>query len=290
MQFRFINISVLFLMLLTTFTSCEPDPIDIELPPHEAKLVVSSQVIPGRGLVVNVSKSISMLNAPADSLAQDSVFLSSLLVDHAFVRVTAGGTTEVLQRVAPGTYASFNIPLADNEQYALYVKDSVSGQECSATAQLMPAVDFEAVQPVLKRTATDTTVYLHYTLSDPAESANFYLVNVVTARRKKSSELKDRFGLKKFEHQMFLLQDKDFNGTRYSAEQRLDVKAQDTIFVSLTNISQQYHHYLSVYLKSANVYNQLTGEPINFQTNVHNGYGFFNMTSPSVTSFMLSDY
>ncbi|MGQ0828591.1 MAG: DUF4249 family protein, partial [Bacteroidota bacterium] len=68
------------------------------------------------------------------------------------------------------------------------------------------------------------------------------------------------------------------------------VKASDTIAVELAHISKGYYEFLTAYKRSSKLINQLTGEPINYPSNVQNGYGYFNAHYPDGKIFFLKDY
>ena len=88
-----------------------------------------------------------------------------------------------------------------------------------------------------------------------------------------------------------MLSDKEMSGGLYEEVRKLhNVKRTDTIAVTLSNISEGYYKFLSTYLKSGNIINQITGEPIDYPTNVNNGYGYFSAHYPDVKIFDLGKY
>jgi Domain of unknown function (DUF4249) len=61
----------------------------------------------------------------------------------------------------------------------------------------------------------------------------------------------------------------------------------DTVAIVLANISEAYYNYLQDGIDGQNSISALVSEPLNFPTNVQNGYGFFNLQVPDVRVFQL---
>src|SRR5688572_22528139 len=175
---------LVWLLLGVILFSCEPDPIGIDLPAHEPKLVISTQILPRNFMVVQVSKSFSSLAGKSDSLSLDSTFLQSLIINHALVQISGNGNTEILRRVGPGLYLSRRIMKEYGQHYSLFVKDSVSGLECTAATVMLPTVQFDNVKPTINRTAKDTAVTLEFELTDPGTERNFFMITYAGASRK----------------------------------------------------------------------------------------------------------
>jgi hypothetical protein len=89
-----------------------------------------------------------------------------------------------------------------------------------------------------------------------------------------------------------LISDKTFENNLYIHTKKLksEIQPSDTIAVTLSNISEGYFKFLTAYRKSGSLFNQITGEPIDYPTNVVNGYGYFNTYYPDVRVFDLSVY
>ena len=73
----------------------------------------------------------------------------------------------------------------------------------------------------------------------------------------------------------------NFNGKTFEGSVDLSYYepqyAQDTMVVSLSNISEGYYRYLSLRQKvSTNILGLIFGEPINYPTNVQGGLGYFS--------------
>ncbi len=285
-----LSFGLIWLLLGLGLFSCEPDPIEIVLPPHEAKLVIATQVFPERYMVVQVSKSFSSLAGPGDNIANDSTLLKNLLVEHALVQVSYNGQTETLKHLRNGLYYSTKILQNFRQTYTLFVKDSVSGLECRAATEMLAPIAFDKVEPQVKRTASDTTMALHYSLSDPGPERNFFLITLVGASRKNVIPWQGPKSLNQIREQLILLDDSQFTNGKFSKTENLTVQSSDTLVVAISNISEPYYRYLELYQKSNGFINQLTGEPINLPSNIQNGYGFFNAHNPTAHVFRMSDW
>ncbi|RYD76984.1 MAG: DUF4249 domain-containing protein [Sphingobacteriales bacterium] len=273
--------ALVFMLLCLVMISCKPKDIDIDLPLHQPKLSIFSQVIPDRVILVTVTKSFNSL-APADSSKGDSALINQLMVSNAIVTVTFAGRTETLENTDPGIYVSTNTLQIPNEQYTLHVKDPATGLECSATSAMLPRVDFDEVKTIIEKTTSDTNIAIEYRFTDMPAKENFYLVSYTPFRKNSKPNNNPFLSIQPVNNTYQLLSDKLFTEGKYTGKLPLDSKLGDTIAVSLTNISEAYYKYLVVYQKSGKVFNQITGEPIDFPTNVTNGYGFFTTHNPDV--------
>ena len=285
-----LGFGIVWLLLGLGLFSCEPDPIEIELPPHEPKLVIATQVFPEKYMVVQVSKSFSSLAGPGDSIASDTTLLKALMVEHALVQISFNGQTETLKHLGGGFYYSTKILQNYRQRYTLFVKDSISGLECTAATEMLAPIAFDKVEPKVTRTATDTTLALNYELTDPEPQKNFYLITLVGASKKNVIPWQGPKSIRQIQEQMILLNDDQFTNGKFSKTEKLELQTSDSLVVAVSNISEPYYQYLELYQKSNGVINQLTGEPINLPTNIQNGYGFFNAHNPTANFFRLSEW
>ena len=69
-----LSFGLIWLLLGFGLFSCEPDPIEIELPPHEQKLVIATQVFLEKYMVVQVSKSFCSGRHPKEEEKFESDF------------------------------------------------------------------------------------------------------------------------------------------------------------------------------------------------------------------------
>lgn len=283
-----------FCLLLTALlSSCEPEPIDIALPAHESRLVIASalgvvrdtifgQPIGDSALVVTVSRSLGALTGAGEG-GVDSARLQGQLVSNARVVLVGDGRTDTLQMVEQGTYLLPQPALRTGTPYTLMVKDPATGLSCQATGYYLPRMRFDYVQPSVKRTDHDTTVTLEYQLTDkPGRS--FYLVQYTPVSATLGQTTPDVQNAKSLLNSMEqgqrlrLLTDNDFNAAgRFKVAEVLPVNPQDSLVLGIAQISEDYFRFLEAYRKSGKLFNQFTGEPINYPTNVQGGYGFFTM-------------
>ncbi len=292
---------ILFLLSLCLLVGCRPKPIDIDIQTGETKIVVASQIIPNKVMLVNLTKSFSALQGK-DAKIEDSVnteFLNQLLINDAIVVVTYLNRKDTLFKINPGVYGSINILQYTYGNYYLEVKDRETNQSITATTQLIPKVVFDTVYPVVVKTAKDTVIKINFTLKDDPQTTNYYVINYVF---KKKTTVKNPLtsidinqvyarGKNTVSKQFELLDDNSFTNYELTLSKEIkDAKANDSIAVVLSHISKGYFEYLNAFKRSGALINQITSEPISYPTNVNNGYGYFNAYYPSVYYFNLKDY
>jgi hypothetical protein len=131
---------------------------------------------------------------------------------------------------------------------------------------------------------------MDFDITDLPGTQNYYLVNLYYPKKDSSVDLKSLINNAGNTDNMILLSDKQFQNGKYHGHQKLNVSPKAFIGYTLSNISPEYYKFLSTYLTAAKPFNQLTGEPINFPSNVVNGYGFFVTTNPDIRVFDLSKW
>lgn len=286
----YLYINLLIGFITAGLTSCAPDPIDITLPGHEPKLVVYSQVVPDHYMVVGVSKSFSSLAGHGDSLSRDSAHLAGIIVEHALVTIRFADKVEILEHMGNGLYASTSVHQYYGQTYTLYIKDSVSGLSVTSTSRMLPMVDFDSIEPIVERKPGDTVITMHYSFRDVPGEDNFYMINMHVPQKDSTLSYSSLLSVKRKEPTMILLSDKMMTDGRFSMKQKLNVSARDTVAFTLSNISEDYFKFLTAYQKSGRLFNQITGEPINYPTNITGGYGFFTTHNPAIKVFDLNEY
>lgn len=277
--------------VLISFTFCTPKPIDINLKPFEQKLVVASQIIPGKIMIVSLTRSFSALSSATQNDTVPKNFLDSLLVKNALVTVSYSGKTDTLFMATPGVYYSLNTLQNSYDVYTLYVKDRETGQEVTAVTTLLPQVKFDTITPVIIKNPSDTTVKIKYAFTDPPGVSNWYVVNYYKKVTDTSGIDIGNYFVKGNQNVFFeLFSDKTFEKSTFERELELPVSRKDTIAVIVSNISEGYFQFLTAFKRTASFVNQLTGEPINYPSNVNGGYGYFTAHYPDVRYFYLKDY
>jgi hypothetical protein len=283
------------ILLFTLMYGCTPKPIDLELEAHVSRLVISSQIIPKTRMFVSLTKSFSALSNSTVNDTVSSDFLNSILVSNAFVTVSYLNKIDTLSMVAPGIYASDSVLQFDYGRYMLYAMDPSSGLVVTSSSTLLPIVKFDSIVPRVDKTMKDTAISVNYSFTDIPGIDNWYVIYYYSKRNTASSNSLDissffNRGSNKLE-EIELLSDKTFDNGKYHYKKTLNnIHPNDTIAVALSNISKGYFEFLHTYKKAGNIVNQLTGEPINYPTNINGGYGYFNTHYPDAHIFSLEKY
>lgn len=271
--------------------SCRPKPIVLNVKTAPNKLVVYSQIIPGNKMLVFLSRTFS----PLENSTANNEQLS--LVSGATVRILFDNKTFDFKEYSPGVYKSNFDGYQVDQDYDLLV---ISGVDTiKSRTKMLPQLDFNTIKPNIEKSLIDTTVYINFSFDDIPNVSNWYLLNFY---KKQSTPIveggnnhlpigsnflgKDSNYLLK----TIIVSDKEFSDS-YSKKLKLsDVKYNDSIVVTLSNINETYFRYLSYKVGSGGIINQLNIEPLNYPTNILNGYGFFNAHSPSTHFFDLNKF
>jgi hypothetical protein len=283
-----------FFFTAIVFISCRPDPIDIDVKPAQEKLVICSQIIPNNVMVVGLTRSFSPLDSGGNQDTLQNNFLSRILVPDAIVTVTHPGGTDTLYMLTPGIYASLNVLLEDYGTYVVHAKDPSTNEEITATTELLPRERFDSIQPFVRLVDGDSAAFIHYELTDISSLEDFYVACYYRKSQFTSSfDLSNYFSRGTNELNGFdLITDADFDqhGKLVRDQQLFNVSLQDTIACTISHITKGYYEFLTAYKRSSSLFNQLSGEPINYPTNVEGGYGYFNAHIPDVRFFLMADY
>jgi hypothetical protein len=290
-MFRRILRPALLPALALALHACIPDPVEIEIPQAEPKLVVASQMLPGNFLLVNVSRSFGALEYSqdqSDTLSDD--LLERILADSARVVLSWPGGRDTLLGVGAGTYIGGS-ELIPDETYTLEVFDSLSGASVSAIASVLPPVALDSVrwryniQEIAFGDSTfrrDTLIDLIIQFTDPA-GPHAYMLNAYRVRIPDSTALTNLFntgsGIP-----TIALNDRLFSSPVYrDTITYAEFEPGDTLAVALSSISQTYYDFLTARQRSGtSIFALLLREPISFPTNIQGGYGFFNLHLPSI--------
>jgi len=271
----------IYLILLT---SCRPKNIDINVKAAESKLVVFSHVVPNNIMIVALTKSFSVLDG---NTTED---FSKLLISGATVQMKFNGEIFNFYELNPGIYASFEKAFQVNENYELfacYGKDTIHSY-----TKMLPKIDFNSITPIIDKNSSDTNVFINYSFNDIKGIDNWYLINVYKKlQNSNSTDFVNYFnnGANAL-IKTILISDKEFGDT-YSSKDKLDnLKYNDSIVVTLSNINESYFNYLHQKNGTGSVFTQLNIEPITYSSNIINGYGFFNAHFPQINYFDLGKY
>lgn len=280
-QIRTLKNTFVILLASLFIWACEPEPLDIDVPQAESKMVVFSQALPDQALVVALSKSFSALstpNEPEDSTKRDSVnnvFLNQFLVENARVIINGPDFDDTLERVAKGVYVAPFFPYSPGTSYQMSAFDPATGFNISSSTTTLSIVDFDTISGRRGRGDDSLEVTLNYKIDDPS-GENYYLLNVYTDSIPESN----LFSFNSEEESNFLaFSDREYEPGKLVREDDFYLNStSDTIVVTLTNISKAYFEYIEARNRSGNSF---LSEPISFPSNVMNGYGFFNIHFPS---------
>ncbi len=272
------------IIIVIAFSSCVPKPIDIQLAEAPTKLVISSQVIPNSIMVVSVSKSFGALSySEENDTTSQQELLNQLLVDGATVTISYNGITDTLFPIpdAPGVYVSVTTPQFLNTSYDLYVHDPETGEVVTSQTNMLQQVSFNSVSAQHINSSGTDKIKVNYEFLDPDSEHNWYMVNFYT-RSNDGAQSGSPFEISDVPTETLLLNDISFENNLVQAEHELLEWVEDTVLVSISNISEEYYDYLSLRLKSENFFTDIVKEPLNYPTNVVGGYGYFTSHFPDV--------
>lgn len=276
------TIKLLLFLIMGVLSSCIPDPLEVtNVPAMPTKLVIGSQVIPGQGLVVYVTRSVGALEAGWGSAIEP--LLEQIAVEDAVVTLVSDDRVDTLTHQDYGVYLGASDAVVGGKQYTLVVKSATLG-EVTATTIAPQQVFFQEVEASLHLTGFDSLARIRYSLDDPTE-ANWYMVNVqkVSAATEIDRYLNPRVFTR-------LVRDTTFNGQRFEEEFNVifqNYSEGDSVLVTMSNISEEYYKYLHLRNDSRYSLASFASEPLNFPSNVKGGYGYFNLHVPDVRVFVL---
>jgi len=263
-------------------SSCIPDPLVVdEIAQLKPKIVVSTQIVPGGALVVLITRSVGALDAGRGSDPQE--LIAQIALDSATVWLSREGRIDSLPDLGNGLYGNINLDLEANRDYTLTVKTKELGV-VSATAKLKPQVPFETVQAKLYTSIYDSAALVNYSLQDPV-GPNWYMINVQKYSQKNeiTSYLNPRLYTR-------LVRDSVNDGNIIQEEFRVlfrKFSTGDTVAVFLSNISEEYYGFLKLRNDRRYNFSAFASEPLNFNSNVKGGLGYFNLHLPDARIFVL---
>src|SRR5262245_59965527 len=135
------------LMIMCVFgilVSCLPEPLSIDgLPVVKPQIVVSTQIVPDRSLVVLLTKTFGALEGSDDS--DPAELLQQIAVDDAVVVITGADGPDTLVNIGAGFYGEVIIPFEAGQVYSLYVNSASLG-EITATTTVTQQIRFEDIE------------------------------------------------------------------------------------------------------------------------------------------------
>lgn len=273
--------------------SCQPEPIDVKLEEYEPQVVVASQVIPDYLMVIGLTRSFTVLSSAGYKGEGDEEFFEDLLVDSALVTVESVDGVDTLFKVANGLYASLKELQTPGGNYILRVTDYGLNKSVVATSTMLQNIPFTSVEPDFEVSGTDTTVYVDVSFNDLPGIENKYVLSVFSRNTNDAALDVNLFfssGSNRIEYQE-IFEDRGVDGKEITKRIKLpEVSVNDSLMVSLSNISEGYYSFLQSRERSGNLLSEVTNEPINYPSNVEGGLGYFNTHYPSIEFFDLKEF
>lgn len=270
-------------VLLLQLAACLPEPLDVDSLPHAPdQLVVSTQIVPDRSLVVWLTRTFGALEASGNS--DPEALVDAIAVNDAVVVIEGPAGADTLAFLGNGLYGGVFVPFTPGEEYTLLVESSSLGK-VSATTVVKGRVDFESANAALYDNGYgDTLVEVSYAFKDAPEK-NWYMINVQEAEEDAIAE--NFVNPRAF---TVLVADDAFNGTAYGERFRVftdEYRAGDTVAVSLSSISEEYYEFMKLRMDNRFSLIELISEPVDYPSNVVGGRGYFNLYTPDVELFVL---
>ena len=283
---KIINILLGLTILLS---SCTPKPQPLTLDEAETKLVISSQIIPNQIMVVTVSKSFGALSFNSDNgdtLTDD--LINQLLVSNGTVTISYQGNTDTLFAIpnTPGVYASLSTPQFLNTQYTLNVHDPETGLSVNSSEFMLEQAQMDSVSGSKGQTAGVDYIDVNLKFPD-LNGTNWYMANIYTTSDDTLTTSTDPFNNNSVPTQTVLFEEADFTNNYLDSTIRIFDWTQDTLFVSVSNISEGYYTYLRQRERGGNIFTSVVGEPINYSTNINGGYGYFTTHYPNARMLII---
>jgi Domain of unknown function (DUF4249) len=259
------------------FISACTKPLPIEVPQLEPKLVVNCQIIPDQIIVVSLTKSFTGLY----DANKDTTSKFDILVPNGFVTISYDNKVDTLNQLSDGFYVSLNTDLKPNTTYKLFAYDSLTKQTVTAETRMMPRAELKDLKFNRLINGTDTSYEVEYSLTDASTQNDYYYVTISKLNKSLNTPAIPPAISKLFFKTTKLFLHPDAQAQNGIIKGRdlligpLGFKPGDTVSVLVAQIDEGYFKYLNAFQRSGSVLNQLTGEPINFPTNIKNGYGYF---------------
>jgi hypothetical protein len=270
-----------------TWYSCLPEPLDVpNLPKVEPQLVVNTQIIPDGTLAVFLTRTVGALEVSEDSDIAD--VLDKVTVNDASVLLRGPSGTDTLLSLGTGSYGGVNIDFITGATYTLII-DSESLGHAEATTRAVPAIPFTSLEVRQYFDGFDDTLaQVKYHIQDPVEK-NFYMINVQAISTRNSPIQEQLLNPDSYTR---LVDDADFAGNNIEETFIVfneEYKPGDTVFVSASNITQEYYDFIKLRLDNRLAFLEFVSEPINYPSNVTGGRGFFNLYIPDVRLMIIPE-
>ncbi len=288
-------------ILLFSIIGCTPEPLDLEVEQAESELVVSTQIIPDRGMIVAITRSFSALSDGTEG-SFDEEDLSAYLVTNAKVTIDYNNRSVELIEINPGLYFTIDVIQEVGPTYTINIEDTENSKTAKASTQVLQPIAINGGSAILDYRETGrTNLNMTYNFNDPP-GKNFYMFNVYINPKlpepgtdggiegsiggsKGGGPQSDFSGFGNLfsdYSETWLVTDDGFDGQNIRQEHTvfdIAISPDDTIFYTLSNISEDYYNFLNARERSRNTI-PFVGEPTTLPTNLEGGYGFFSMHYP----------
>lgn len=248
--------------------------MEVELPAHEAKLVLNAVFNTDSLFTVHVSASQSAFSNEAHRPIENatvSLFQSEKhLLD---LHYLGDGTYQADQKPEPGQYYALKVqaPTYPGASAAIYMPEE-------------PLLyNIQASRGPVHYDWQGATVNASFTLADAAEEENFYYLRVFTpdtsydgipfnkyVRIISSSPIETEFSMET----RFFFSDKLFNGKALALKLNVENSPDNTTYIQVAHITKEYFQYVRTLDKQS--YNDSFNlTPIPVTNNINNGHGLF---------------
>jgi hypothetical protein len=269
-------------------------PITISIPQAKPKLTVFSQIIPNKIVMVGVTRSFSGLS-DFDDVSNTDTAMSGILVSRALATITHHGITDTLYKLSDGLYGSVDVQLLPYETYELNIYDSTSGEAVHALTEVKPLVQ-DSISIHVDRKPNDTVIYFQVNIQDNPSTEDYYYIDVASNGKSEFLEQANKYYDKLSTNAaVYIMSDREaVNGVivkEFDNSGFLNaVGPNDSVTIVVSNISRSYYQFIDAYNRGNSLFSQLFGEPVNFPTNIVNGYGLFTAHLPKIYFLDMKDY
>ena len=273
--------SLVILILSILFTSCE-DPIDVDVPTAQSRLVIEASLDWEKGTVGNEQTIMLSRSTPYFETQQNTA------VTGAMVTVTNSNTGEVFPFTDQndGTYTTTNFVPLLNHTYHLEVV--YNNETYQATETLMSVSNINTITQSTEGGFDDELLELNLYFDDPANVENFYLIKYDVAGDlfPYLEDVSDEFTDGNEIHDFFE-KDDDEDG------EETPFQAGDVVHVSLYGISEPYYNFMRLLIEqygsqgdpfSSNAA-QLRGNCTNLTNPEHYAFGYFRVTQVAKATY-----
>ncbi|OFY35285.1 MAG: hypothetical protein A2W91_07585 [Bacteroidetes bacterium GWF2_38_335] len=274
-------------MLLAGLFSCEKI-IDINIPDKEKKIVLNSIITNDSSMVINLSKSMSVLDDDEITFIDDATV--KLYEDGVLVAepVNAGG----------GNYPVTGFTPVKGKKYKVTASNSTL-KSISAEDKIPNSIEILSIDTISTEIEGTPSIECSIEFEDPSGVENYYIltanissggytspVNIYTMDINIEDYLDIKYGI--------MIRDDVFNGNKYKLIINFDKYnfsgLVNKVDFQLQSVSKDLYLYSLSYTRNARTGNNLFSEPVQVYSNVKDGLGIFGAYSVSQKSVTFVGY